>query len=243
MTVMPSEQSGADQPWILVLPGGAYHGHASHEGADYGTWLSALGFNVVVLRYATGVDAWPRALQEARAALGWMRARAASSVRSQLPAVGVIGSSAGGHLAAALSTATCPEIGPEAGRPDFCVLAYPLISFEVAPHQASADVVLGQDNDAPARRRVSVEHNVDPATPPTFVWTTADDASVPIVHTLRYVDALARSGVQVAMHVFPRGVHGLGLAEGDPVVGTWPKLCEAWLRSLGVSLRARGTRP
>ncbi|WP_432889964.1 alpha/beta hydrolase [Kribbella sp. CA-245084] len=211
---------------VLVLPGGGYRHHAAHEAEDYADWLSRLGFDAVVLRYAVGANAWPKALEEARDTLAWMRERAGEATP-----VGVIGSSAGGHLAAALSTATCPEAGPT-GRPDFCILAYPLISFEVQPHPGTTATVLGHQPTDQSRQQVSADRHVDTATPPTFIWTTADDASVHPAHALRYAEALTTAGVPVELHVFPHGVHGLGLAANDPVVSAWTTLCERWLTGL-----------
>ncbi|MGW5194334.1 alpha/beta hydrolase [Kribbella sp. NPDC004138] len=212
---------------VLVLPGGGYQKHAAHEAEAYADWLSKLGFDAVVLRYAVGPNAWPKALEEARETLAWMRERAGEHTP-----VGVIGSSAGGHLAAALSTATCPDVAPARTRPDFCILAYPLISFEVEAHPGSTANVLGDNPTDEDRRRVSVDRYVDAAVPPTFLWTTADDASVNPRHAMRYAEALTAAGVPMELHVFPHGIHGLGLATDDPVVGVWTTLCERWLAGL-----------
>jgi acetyl esterase/lipase len=211
---------------VLVLPGGGYERHAPHEAGPYAAWLAALGYDAYVLRYPVGQHAWPAALIGARTALRHVRDR----TPAHLP-VGVIGSSAGGHLAAALSTATGPLIGGGANqRPDFAILAYPVITFEVDPHPGSARNLLGSNPSRGAQVRVSVDRHVDRATPPTFVWTTADDATVPAAHSLRYAQALINAGVSVELHVFPQGQHGLGLGRDNSTTRQWTDLCEGWLR-------------
>lgn len=233
VTVHRAAGATQDPPAIVVLPGGGYRQHAAHEAEDYADWLSGLGFDAVVLRYTVGENAWPTALEQARAVLAWLRATR-GGVNTP---VGVIGSSAGGHLAAALSTATCPDVGPAETRPDFCVLAYPVITFEVGAHAGCTEIVLGDNPAQHDRRRVSVDRHVDAAVPPTFTWTTADDASVAPVHSLRYAEALTDAKVPVELHVFPHGVHGLGLATAEPVVGAWTTLCERWMAGLALPVR------
>ncbi|WP_024285958.1 alpha/beta hydrolase [Cellulomonas sp. KRMCY2] len=211
---------------VLVLPGGGYERHAPHEAEPYAEWLAALGYDAYVLRYPVGPHAWPAALIGARAALRHVRSR----TPVHLP-VGVIGSSAGGHLAAALSTAGGQVTGDGAGqRPDFAILAYPVISFEVHPHPGSTHNILGTNPSRGTRVQVSFDRHVDRATPPTFVWTTADDATVPATHSLRYAQALIEAGVSVELHVFPHGRHGLGLGRDNSTIRQWTDLCEGWLR-------------
>lgn len=213
---------------VLVLPGGGYAVLAPHEAEPYAQWLAGLGLDAHILRYTVGRGAWPAALDQARALLREVRAAATGPV-------GVIGSSAGGHLAACLSTAVGPGIGGgPAHRPDFAVLAYPVTSFTVAPEPGSTLRVLGPDPSPEARRAVSPDRHVDRATPPTFVWTTADDPVVPAGHSLRYAQALVDAGVPVELHVFPHGRHGLALTGEAPAAATWTDLCERWLRDLGV---------
>jgi len=143
--------------------------------------------------------------------------------------VGVLGFSAGGHLAAAVCNA------PDAGtRPDFAVLGYPVISFGRNAHHGSVQNLLGPDSDPAGRRRQSMEAQVTSKTPPTFLWHTADDPSVHVSHSLRYADALAKSQVPFELHVFPHGRrHGLGLAFGEPGAGQWTRLCQGWLAAGG----------
>jgi acetyl esterase/lipase len=222
-TLVPA--AGAPIGSVLVLPGGGYEHHAPHEAEPYADWLAGLGYDAHVLRYPVGPHAWPAALIGARTALRALRSR----TPAHLP-VGVIGSSAGGHLAAALSTATGRLIGDGASRrPDFAILAYPVITFEVDPHPGSTQNLLGAEPSREARMQASVDRHVDPATPPTFIWTTSDDATVSATHSLRYAQALVNAGVPVELHVFPQGRHGLGLGEGDSTVRPWTDLCERWL--------------
>ncbi|MBU4213162.1 MAG: alpha/beta hydrolase [Actinobacteria bacterium] len=240
---------------VLVLPGGGYQMHAAHEGEGYAQWLRSLGMAAVVLDYPLGPPAWPAAVVAARAAL--------RDLRDALPGVpvGVIGSSAGGHLAAALCTATrladavpttavpttaaptadvptaaapTADAGDDHQRPDFAILAYPVTSFEERPHRGSVLAALGADATDAQLAAASPDRHVDARTPPTFLWATADDELVPVSHTLRYATALGAAGVPYELHVFPHGRHGLGLADADHSVGRWSGLCAQWLRTQGL---------
>jgi acetyl esterase/lipase len=120
-------------------------------------------------------------------------------------------------------------------RPDFLALAYPVISMS-APfsHGASVRNLLGDRPDPKLARELSNELQVTSRTPPTFLFHTAEDATVPVENSLAFAQALHAAGVPVEMHVYPKGRHGVGLAPNDPVLSQWPKLCVAWLRGLGL---------
>ncbi len=223
LAVVPSSLAGR-RPAALVLPGGGYVRHADHEGGPVADWLAGLGLHAFVLRYRVDPHRHPAPLDDARRALAWIR-RGAHGLAVDPHRVGVVGFSAGGHLAASLANDDRP--------PDLTVLAYPVISFVDAPHEGSVAALLGPDADAAGRAEHSADRHVSPRTPPAFVWHTADDASVPVGHALRYASALADAGVPVELHVFPSGRHGLGLAPDLPDVARWTDLCEAWLRSRG----------
>ena len=223
LTVVASARTGP-APAMLVLPGGGYARHAAHEAEPVGAWLAGLGIHAVVLRYRVAPHRHPAALDDAREALAWIRG-GTHGLEVDPARVGVLGFSAGGHLAASLANEPRP--------PALSVLAYPVISFVDEPHEGSVGALLGPDADPERRAAHSADRRVSRGTPPAFVWHTADDASVPVSHALRYTAALASVGVPVELHVFPRGRHGLGLAGGLPEVAQWTALCARWLASHG----------
>ncbi len=234
-------------PTVLVLPGGAYARLAPHEGEPVAEWLNGLGIHAAVLRYTTGYQTWPRPLQDARAAL-----RALRTGTADLPVdrrrVGVLGFSAGGHLAGLLATDSPEARGADpstfAGRPDAAILAYPVTDLRETMlgrlpnlHTTSAENLLGEDAAEELRADLSVPTRVTPpeeeAMPDLFLWTTSDDAGVPPLHALSLMTSLAVAGVPFEAHVFRSGRHGLGLAAEEPEVAQWTGLAERWLCSLG----------
>jgi acetyl esterase/lipase len=198
-------------------------------------WLSSLGIHAYVLRYRVSPHRHPAPLEDAKEALllirGGSHGLAVDSTR-----VGVLGFSAGGHLAATLSTATGTgneELDVPAAVPDVTVLCYPVVSYREAVHQGSVDNLLGESPSDDLLRAVSADLHVTGSTPPAFVWHTADDAAVPLHHSLAYTGALARAGVPAELHVFPHGPHGLGLAPENPGPDQWTALCASWLARTG----------
>jgi acetyl esterase/lipase len=125
-------------------------------------------------------------------------------------------------------------------RPDALVLCYPVISFSRARHQGSIENLLGADATAEQVAALSLETLVTAATPPTFLWHTADDEKVPVANSLLFASALDRAGVPFGLHVYPHGRHGLGLATDDPVVGSWTTLCATWLATVGFGAGSAG---
>ncbi|MBB5803742.1 acetyl esterase/lipase [Saccharothrix ecbatanensis] len=216
------------RPAVLVLPGGSYLRHADHEAEPVAQWLNGLGLHAFVLRYRVDPHRHPAGLLDARQALHHVRQHAQVDPHR----VGVLGFSAGGHLAGMLATGVHPTGEPSSAdeRPDFAVLCYPVISLDGADggHQGCGDRLLGDDADSAARATLAVDRHVDARTPPTFLWHTADDEAVPVVNSLRYAEAAARHDVPVELHVYPHGKHGLGLAVGEPA-GAWTGLCADWL--------------
>lgn len=231
-------------PAVLVLPGGGYGGRAEgHEGLSVASWLNSLGIAAFVLRYRVAPWRHPAPLADARRALRLVRARAAEW-RVDPHRVGILGFSAGGHLA--LSTAFAERVAAPTGddaiaahsaRPDACIACYPVASAGRFRHAgAFQNLVGGDDAEAAARATglgLSIEDAVTPKAPPTFLWHTADDEAVPVQNTYLVAAALAAAGVPHACHVFPHGAHGVGLAPEHPVLGQWPALAAAWLAELG----------
>jgi acetyl esterase/lipase len=228
---------GGPRPAVLVLPGGGYAVLADHEGTDYARWLQGCGLHAFVLDYPVAPQRHPGPLSAATAALAHIRS-GDHGLDVDTDRVGVIGSSAGGHLAGCLSVGAA---GRDAPRPAFAVLCYPVISFLDEPHVGSAENLLGPAPSAPDLAALSLERLVDDRTPPTFLWSTADDESVPVSNSLRYAQALVDAGVPTELHVLPHGRHGLGLAPDVPEVAGWSRLCEEWLRRGGWASPPEGT--
>ncbi len=224
----PSTQAA---PAVLVLPGGGYAKTADHEAEPVAEWLSSLGIHAFVLRYPVAPNRHPAPLAAAKQAILWIRA-GAHGLKVDPSRVGVLGFSAGGHLAATLSVGVSTgdaALDVSAAVPDLSILCYPVISFVDAVHQGSVDNLAGVGAGPEVLRELSTELHVTPATPPAFLWHTGDDQAVPVSHSLAYAAALSRTGAATELHVFPSGIHGIGLASGTPGADQWTGLCAAWL--------------
>ena len=209
--------SGATGVGVVIAPGGGYRIVASdHEGLQMARWLNRAGIAAFVLRYRLAPDHTPAdALEDAALALDHVRTNAAP-YGVDAARVGMLGFSAGGHLASAAGTRL-----PAAQRPAFLALVYPAIAGDLF-------------GEAAARQFPSTHTAVDPDTPATFLIHTHEDDVVSPRHSLRFYDALLDAGVPAEFHVFAAGGHGLGLAPGDPDLGQWPQLLLNWLRRLGL---------
>ena len=203
---------------IMVLPGGAYTEHADHEAEPVADWLTGLGHSTSVFRYPVATR-HPGPLDAVRAQI--RERRSVGFAR-----VGVLGFSAGGHLAghAALAADSTPD-----ERPDLAILCYPVTSMELPTHVQSRDMLLGPDSGREARRATSLDRLVTPEAPPMFIWHTAADVDVPPEHAYRLASALAAAGVSHELHVFDEGAHGLGLAPEIPDTARWTELVGRWL--------------
>jgi acetyl esterase/lipase len=243
ITVYLAPKEKATGAAVVVCPGGGYRVVAAdHEGKQVAEWLNSLGVSAFVLQYRLGERyRHPAPLQDAQRAIRTVRSRAKEW--GVLPGrVGILGFSAGGHLASTAAThfddgqpGAADPVEREGSRPDFAVLCYPVISLYDPPtHSGSRRHLLGEPADPVLVELLSNERQVTPRTPPTFLWSTADDTAVPVENSILFFQALRRAGVGAALHVFPHGKHGLGLAPGDPVVSQWPALCARWMESLGL---------
>lgn len=228
-------------PAVVVLPGGGYEGCATaKEGAEVARWLTTHGIAAFVLRYRTQT-AHPAPLRDALRAIRTVRARAAEW--DVCPdAVGVLGFSAGGHLAACASTSHDdpaardgdPALDRVPARPDFAALIYPVISLRPDITYAPARAILLGDAPADADvARLSPDESAPATTPPTFLCHTADDDVVPVAHSLRYAARLTATKVPCELHVYPTGPHGHGLRPPDRAALAWPGLMLDWLRAGG----------
>ena len=229
-------------PAMIVCPGGGYRALASnHEGRQVASFLNSLGIAAFVLRYRLGPRYHhPIELGDAQRAIRTLRANAAEW-RLDTARIGIMGFSAGGHLAMSASTLfdtgnlSAPDIVDRSGsRPDIVVLGYPVISM-TAPwtHLGSKTNLLGEAGDPALARRLSGEHAVTKDTPPTFIFQTNEDRSVPAENSLHYFLALRQAGVIAEMHVFEKGPHGVGLANDDASLAPWSTLLANWLRGRG----------
>jgi acetyl esterase/lipase len=214
---------------MIVLPGGGYAQHAPHEAEPVAAWLGEMGVSASVFRYPLNVR-HPGPLDALRAEI---RARRAAGAHR----VGVIGFSAGGHLAglAALAPRAAPEeaLAPDAAPEEtvqFAVLGYAITSMETETYRPARLILLGEDASAQLRRATSLDALVTPEAPPFFIWHTAEDAYVPPEHAYRFARALAAGGVPHALHVFAHGPHGLGLAQGAGQTEMWTTLASAWIQ-------------
>jgi acetyl esterase/lipase len=226
---------------FLVLPGGGYGGLAGHEGEGYAKWLASQGIAAYVLKYRLGSSGYrhPVMLQDAARALRTVRAWARRDGRD--PArIGIIGSSAGGHLASTLlvyhdggKPDAADPVERESSRPDLGVLCYPVISSGEHAHRGSFNNLLGPNAPAELLREVSTELHVTKETPPTFLWHTTADQAVPVENSLLFASALARVGVPFELHIYEKGGHGMGLPGAGKQVPPWDAELLRWLKVRG----------
>ncbi len=223
---------------VVVCPGGGYGGRAPHEGAPVAQWLNTLGVAAFVLDYRVAPYRYPVPQNDARRAMRLVRAHA-EAWRVDAGRVGILGFSAGGHLAT--STATLFDFGDPAAvdpierqpsRPDALIACYPVISSGPFGHFGSFQNLLGDPPPAELLQALSLETRVTAQTPPSFLWSTSDDGAVPVENSLFFAQALHAHGVPYALHIYPSGPHGLGLAEGHPA-GAWTRNCAEWLAEIG----------
>jgi acetyl esterase/lipase len=206
-------------PHVIVLPGGGYAEHAAHEAEPIARWLKGLDVAASVFRYPL-MARHPAPLNALRAEI--RRLRDVGSTR-----IGVIGFSAGGHLAGLAALADDADADEAV---DFAVLGYAITSMETETYRPSRLILLGEDATPELRRATSLDALVTRASPPFFLWHTAEDEYVPSEHTYRLAAALAAHDVPHAVHVFAHGPHGLGLANGAGDAAAWTALAASWVR-------------
>ncbi len=239
----PADPKIATGACIEVLPGGGYaHLATDHEGHQIATWLNSIGVSAAVVTYRLGPRyRHPAPLQDAQRGIRYLRAHA-KELKIDPNRIGVLGFSAGGHLASTVSThfdkgdsSSSDPIAQQSSRPDFSVLCYPVISLKSSfTHGGSKKNLLGETPDQALVEKLSNETQVNKETPPTFIFHTTEDKAVPVQNALVYYQACVAHGVPAELHVYQKGRHGVGLATGDPVLNTWKDRLEDWLKVNGI---------
>jgi len=228
---------------VIVCPGGSYmHLAMDHEGAQIARWLNSLGISAFVLQYRLGPKYHhPAMINDAQRAIRTVRSRAAAALHIQPDRIGIWGFSAGGHLASTAAThfdagnpSAADPIDRVGSRPDFAILAYPVISLGEYAHAGSRDNLLGKNPDPKLVEDLSNDLRVTPQTPPTFLFHTTADATVPVENSVRFYMALRKAGVPAELHIFQNGAHGVGLAPTDATLSAWGGLLANWLRERGL---------
>lgn len=234
----PAENKKTDAT-VVILPGGGYAMRANHEGEGYALYLNSLGMDAFVCQYRVSPHRFPLPLLDARRAMRFVRANA-EKFGINKDKVAIMGSSAGGHLAALTSTYTAPidfegadEIDSQSAMPNATILCYPVICApdSLVAHTGSFENLAGNGNQ-PRWPGFSCERLVNETTPTAFIWHTSDDATVNVANSLRYGEALRHKGIKFELHVFPSGNHGLGLAPNSPYVARWAEMLAQWLKSI-----------
>ena len=237
LTVFKPADGTATGAGMVICPGGGYGGLAQHEGKDYAEWLAKHGVTGFVLKYRLGSGGYkhPRMLEDAARAVRLVRARA-GEWQIDPKRVGIMGSSAGGHLASTLLTHfdsgdanASDSIERESSRPDLGILCYPVISMGEYTHRGSKKNLLGDNPDEELVKLLSNELQVTTNTPPTFLWHTMEDTGVVPQNSMIFAMALQKDKVPYELHIYEKGRHGIGLANGHP----WTEQCLRWLKLRG----------
>jgi acetyl esterase/lipase len=235
---------------VVVCPGGGYQHLAEHEGRPVAEWLNSVGVTAFVLKYRLGPRyRHPSMLQDAARAVRTVRARAAEWGLDPVR-VGILGFSAGGHLASTAGThfdagrpGAADPVERVSSRPSVMILIYPVITMREKTHAGSRRNLLGESPTPELVALLSNEEQVTKETPPAFLVHTMTDAAVPVENTLNFVSALRRAGVPFELHLYERGPHGFGLGTArpnrpaDPILSTWPAHAADWLRLHGFAAK------
>lgn len=217
---------------VVVCPGGGYIGKADYEGDPIAEMFNSSGIAGYVLDYRVRPCHPMAPLTDAQRAIRLVRSMGYRWV-------GILGFSAGGHLACSAAThfdaGNSGEDDPVerfSCRPDFFIPCYPVVSFTQYPHYGSCLALLGNVDQHDLERFFSAELNVTPDTPPAFIWHTANDGAVPVENSLLLATALSKAKVPFELQIYPDGRHGLGLAEDKPIVCQWPGQCVQFIKNL-----------
>jgi acetyl esterase/lipase len=237
----PEKANGAA---VLICPGGGYGALAfDHEGNAIAKWLNDNGIAGIILKYRLPsdqimIDKAIGPLQDAQEAMRVIR-RNAVSWKINPNKVGVIGFSAGGHLASTLSTHFAEKVydvkDNTSARPDFSLLIYPVISFDTTiTHMGSRNNLIGLKPGEEQVKRFSNELQITAETPPAFLVHSSDDNAVPVMNSIGYYKGLQKNKIPVELHIFQKGGHGYGLSPNGGTESSWPGLCIKWLKAMGL---------
>lgn len=225
---------------VIIFPGGGYGGHTRYEGADFALRLNEYGMNTFTVDYRVAPNRHPLPMLDARRAIRFVRANA-ERFGIDPEKIAVMGSSAGGHLAASVSTYRekiegegVDALDDVCSIPNAQILCYPVIALAGSFGHHGSAINLLADRFEELGESLSPNLIADELTPPAFIWHTSSDAIVSVVNSYRYAEKLHELGIPVELHVYPIGEHGLGLANGEgdrdvPYVTTWAELLERWL--------------
>ena len=237
-------EGATPSPLLVICPGGGYGGLAmDHEGHQIAKWANGLGMSALICDYRHRNKGYghPCPLEDAQRAIRLAR-HSAADWKIDAKRVGIIGFSAGGHLASTVLThfdhpsPVDDAIGREDARPDFGILCYPVIGFDKPyTHRGSQVNLLGEKAAPELIASLSNETQVTSKTPPTFLFHTEEDTAVPPENSLTFYASLVAKKVPSEIHVFPKGRHGIGLGKGVPGAEQWPGLCKVWLEGLGMT--------
>jgi acetyl esterase/lipase len=240
LTAYLPDATNATGAAMVICPGGGYQRLAPHEGNDYALWLNQHGVTCFVLKYRLGSNGYrhPAMLNDAARAVRWVRAHA-EEFKLDPQRVGIMGSSAGGHVASTLMTHfdggdpnAADAVDRESSRPDLGVLCYAVISMGEFAHKGSRDNLLGTNPPPELVAFLSNELQVTTNTPPCFLWTTFEDKAVPMENTMLFAEALRKNHVPFDLHVYEKGGHGMGLKDKPPFTHPhpWAADCLFWLK-------------
>jgi acetyl esterase/lipase len=239
-TLTPYLTTNVTRAAMVICPGGGYGMLAPHEGNDYALWLNQHGVTCFVLKYRLGSSGYhhPAMLNDAARAMRWVRAHA-DDYKIDPHRIGLMGSSAGGHLASTLlthfdagATNATDIVERQSSRPDIGILCYPVISMGEFTHHGSQENLLGKNPSPELVKLLSNELQVTTNTPPCFIWTTFEDTVVPMENTMLFAEALRKNQVPFDLHIYQKGGHGMGLADKPPFAHPhpWANDCLFWLK-------------
>jgi acetyl esterase/lipase len=244
LTVLLPAPEKATGVAVLICPGGGYTALAfSHEGYAIARWLNDNGIAGIILKYRLPSDMIMKdksigPLQDAQEAMRTIR-RNAVSWNINPKKIGVIGFSAGGHLASTLSTHYAEKVydskDTTSARPDFSLLIYPVITFDASfTHAGSRRNLVGENPSEETIKHFSNELQITDKTPPAFLVHSGDDKAVPVKNSIVYYQGLQKYNIPSELHVFQKGGHGYGLSVDNGTQSAWPGLCISWLKSAGI---------
>ena len=223
LTIYPAKKPNGQA--IVACPGGGYAGIATtHEGHDMAAWFNTQGITYAVLHYRMPYGKHEVPLSDAHQAIHYLRKNAD---KWGIQTVGIMGSSAGGHLASTAATHFTAET-----RPDFQILFYPVVTMGEFTHQGSKNLLLGKNPSEELVKLYSNELQVNEQTPPAFIMHSSDDTVVPVQNTINYYLAMCKHGVPASVHFYPIGGHGWGYNETFPYKTQWKNELEKWLKEI-----------